>query len=348
MFFRINAERKIGYKELSEADLGLGTSHQTHIGLYQKDGMLSFLKDEDFTNAILIYDNYCEVLPCDFDRIKNPDGTFRSPKIRLGTDGYNTVVRQIRTFTSKHPDRTYYLIWFGLDNNELLFWLLDNKSRELGLIQKEFPTQNTVYGTSQKIIEYLENKVDDLSISIQAELEVISQTTGCSRKYKSRDIEKARAKFEETGKAGEILINQYLETLKEENKISNFIWENRSRESYKPFDFIINPCKSDEKFIDVKSTSYYFEQPVFFSDGEIDFITHQNEKKYSIYRVYSMYENKKFKICSNCIDCMTTLNSKIIDFKKQIDLLKSAVRQINLTLTPDENNFKLISSEISL
>lgn len=41
MFFKINAECHIGFKKLTAADLGIGTSHQTHIGLYE--GVLNFL-----------------------------------------------------------------------------------------------------------------------------------------------------------------------------------------------------------------------------------------------------------------------------------------------------------------
>lgn len=41
-FFKLNPEKRIGYKKLSAADLGLSsTSHQTHIGLF--DNMLTFL-----------------------------------------------------------------------------------------------------------------------------------------------------------------------------------------------------------------------------------------------------------------------------------------------------------------
>lgn len=33
MFFKLHSEGKIGFKQLTDADLGLGKSHQTHIGL---------------------------------------------------------------------------------------------------------------------------------------------------------------------------------------------------------------------------------------------------------------------------------------------------------------------------
>ena len=75
MFFTLHSEHKIGYKKLSDADLGLteGSSHQTHIGLYERKNMLSFLRNEDTTTAILIYNDYFDVLKCNFERIQNPD-----------------------------------------------------------------------------------------------------------------------------------------------------------------------------------------------------------------------------------------------------------------------------------
>lgn len=353
MFFTINEERKIGYKKLSEADLGLGSSsNQTHIGLYARDGMLSFLDDEDSTNAILIYDNYCDVLPCDFDRIENQDGTFRSPKIRLGTEGEMTVVRKIREFAHLHPERDYYLVWFGLDNNELLFWLLDNTSKDLRKINEVFPRVDTVYGEDQAnfrtLIDYLETQIDDLSVSLQAELELIGQTVNKSSKFKSIDIEKAQEKYKKNGIRGEVLINNYLETLKNEGKISNFIWENKSRESYKPFDFVVYKTATEEKFVDVKTTSYDFKQPAIFSDGEIDFITNQSKEKYSVYRVFSLENDSRLRICNDCYDYMFDLNNRIKSFKEKIKEVDSAVRQLNLIVSPNANTFKKISAEIKL
>ena len=45
-FFFFNNENRIGFKRLTEADLGFSdTSHQSHIGLYE--GVLEFLDDVD-------------------------------------------------------------------------------------------------------------------------------------------------------------------------------------------------------------------------------------------------------------------------------------------------------------
>jgi hypothetical protein len=354
MFFTLHPERKIGYKKLSEADLGLGeTSHQTHIGLYEKKGMLSFLKNEDTTNAILIYNNYCDILPCDFDRIENPDGSFRSPKIRLGAADENTIVRKIREFAAQNPNRNYYLIWFGLDDNVLLFWLLDNASSDYDKIHSFFPSEDTVYDETQinftSVISFIENKIDELSINLQEDLEIVSQTLNISDRYKSFDIEKAQKRYKETGRSGEELINIYLEKQKSENQISSFEWVNRSRESGKPFDFIVYSTIDDECYVDVKSTQFKFEQPLLFSDNEIDFIKTLPESRYSVYRVYALRDEfKKFRKCCQCFDYMYDLNQKIIIFDNEIQKVSAKLRGIKIAVEPTEKAFKQISADIQL
>ena len=354
MFFTLHSERKIGYKKLSEADLGLNeTSHQTHIGLFEKKGMLSFLKNEDITNAILIYNDYCDILPCAFDRIENPDGSFRSPKIRLGTSEENTVVRKIREFAKKNPNRNYYLVWFGLDNNELLFWLLDNTSSDYARISSFFPSEDTVYDESQiafaPVIKFIESKIDELSINLQEDLEIVSQTLNISERYKSYDIEKAQKRYKETGRTGEELINNYLEKQKQASKIASFEWMNKSRESGKPFDFILCMTSNEETYIDVKSTQFKFEQPLLFSNNEIDFIKNMPESKYSVYRVYALRDElKKFKECCQCFDYMSELNQTIERFDNDVQTLSAKVRGIIIAVEPTVKAFKKISADIQL
>lgn len=354
MFFTLQSEHKIGYKKLSEADLGLNdTSHQTHIGLYGQKDMLSFLRNEDSTNAILIYNNYCDILPCDFDRIENPDGSFRSPKIRLGSADENTVVRKIREFASQNPKRTYYLIWFGLDNNELLFWLLDDSSTDYAKIKNFFPTDNTVYDEAEinftPVINFIESKIDELSIGLQEDLEIIGQTMSISDKYKAFDVEKAQKRFKEIGRKGEELINDYLEKQKQARKIVSFEWVNKSRESGKPFDFIVCPSSSEEKFVDVKSTQFKFEQPLLFSDSEIRFIKTISESKYSVFRVYSLRDElKKFRKCCQCYDYMSNLDIKIETFSNDIQTASAKVRDIKIAIEPTKTAFRQISEDILL
>ena len=94
-FFFFNNEKRIGFKKLSAADLGLSnTSHQSHIGLYE--GVLNFLENTDVVkSAMLIYGDYCDILDCSFGRIENPNGSYRSPKIRIGNDSDNSIVSKM-------------------------------------------------------------------------------------------------------------------------------------------------------------------------------------------------------------------------------------------------------------
>ena len=97
MFFELHDEKRIGYKLLSDADLGrLKSSNQTHIGL--SEHVLTFLPDRDSVSedSIFIYNNKFEYIDAYFDRIENPNGTFRSPKIRIGERGCVSIVSTIR------------------------------------------------------------------------------------------------------------------------------------------------------------------------------------------------------------------------------------------------------------
>src|SRR5574344_1417769 len=134
-FFEPHHEHKIGIKVLSDADLGISTtSHQTHIGLMQD--VLQYLPNTDIqAYSMLIYNNKSEMLNCYFDRIKNPDGSFRSPKIRISDDP-ESVVCKIREYTSASPNNIWYLLWMGLKGDELVFWLFNNKSEDYKQISK--------------------------------------------------------------------------------------------------------------------------------------------------------------------------------------------------------------------
>ncbi|MCH5178080.1 MAG: DUF3883 domain-containing protein [Prevotellaceae bacterium] len=354
MFFTINSERKIGYKKLSRADLGLSpTSHQTHIGLYEN--MLDFLDNADTTTAMLIYGNYCDILNCDFDRIENPDGSYRSPKIRKGTTGGNTIVKQIRTFATANPQRNYFLIWFGLDNNELLFWLIDDTSNDYLQISSYLPRTNKVYDASQIdfsiLLFYIEDKINKVSIKIQQELEITAQTgvNISKRRYKPIDIEKAQNRYKETGRKGEELINEYLGHQQRQSLIHSFTWENKNRESGKPFDFIINPGRGDEQYIDVKSTLYKFEQPLIFSNGEIHFIQSVANEKYSVFRVYDMNNIKsKLRICKSCLQYMRMLDGTIISFQKEMAIAAANVQEMKIAIKPNNTTFGNILDAIVL
>jgi len=127
----------IGIKKLSLADLGASEkSNQTHIGLFENT--LTSIDDLHLIDfCYLVTEKESKKLLCLLDYIENPDGTFRSPKIRKGAnnelifDGgeMNSLVREIRRIVAENNgDRDWYLLWFATDNQHLVFILFEFRS----------------------------------------------------------------------------------------------------------------------------------------------------------------------------------------------------------------------------
>ena len=334
-FFFFNNERRIGFKQLTLPDLGLSTtSHQTHIGLYQD--VLTFLDDSDVVkSAMLIYNEYCDILPCLFDRIKNPDGTYRSPKIRMGDSNEDSIVSKIREFAKEKPELEWYLIWTGLDSDELVFWLLNNKSKEYSEMTHLLPKIDVVYKENSpglsEALNIIMRKVNFVSEDIQKDLEIMSQIDKSSRHYKPKDIEKAEKRAKETGRKGEELIAEYLDKEKSAGKISCFDWVNKSKESGLPFDF----CIDKKQYVDVKSTLFNFEQPLVFSNYEIDFLVSKEETEYSVFRVYDLKKEQcKLRICNKCLAYMSAMQKSIVDFKRNVTIQDAILPNIKLGIKP--------------
>lgn len=343
MFFKAHSESKIGYKRLSSADLGLGaSSNQTHIGLY--DGILTFLNNQNVEQkAMFIYEDSCDIIDCYFDRIENPDGTFRSPKIRKG-DGVS-IVTVIRDLANRYSDvKNWYLIWFGLESKEIVFYLFNNQSKNFSqlsaLINLNVREQGKINSSDhrfRKLIEYLEFIVNNNSSDIISELEILSQTGNVDRRFKRYDIEKANKLFKEVGQKGEFLIAEYLDKLKYQKKIEAFNWFNESSESGLPYDFTIQDKQQNITYIDVKSTSLKFEQPMIFSNQEIDFIT--GTPLYEIYRVYDINEQcKHLRICDRSKDYMSKVRNNISKFEHDLYNSNITLRSAKLAIPTIDRN----------
>ena len=133
----------IGIKKLSQADLGASVkSHQTHIGLFENT--LSCIDDLHLIDfCYLVTENETKKLLCLLDYIENPNGTFRSPKIRKGANeeltfegqDLNSVVREIRKVVGKTGgDKDWYLLWFATNNQHLVFVLFEFRSELFDLL----------------------------------------------------------------------------------------------------------------------------------------------------------------------------------------------------------------------
>lgn len=135
--FTVHRENAIGIKKLTNADLGIGKSHQTHIGLFNE--VLTFLPDHYFAEkGLLIHDINYEFVEVYFDRITNPDGTTRSPKFRLGIDPASLTAR-IREKAKLSQHANWFLIWFAVESNRVVSILLNEQDvlaydlKELGV-----------------------------------------------------------------------------------------------------------------------------------------------------------------------------------------------------------------------
>ena len=352
MFFKLHNERKIGFKQLSESELGLGTSHQTHIGLY--DDIFTFLQDRQVEEeSLLIYDNNIDRVYCYFDRIETPNGTFRSPKIRKGERSSVSIVTIITDKAKEFPNTyKWFLIWFGLENEEMVFYFFNDHSSDFAEVSaildltKNGRIDDTLPQYSQ-LLNYLEKKVNISGKKIIEELEVASQV-GTSKRYRALDLDNANAMFKETGRRGEEIIANYLNSLKLRNHIFNFTWYNKSMETGLPYDFSIQRNDQNVVFIDVKSTNFKFEQQLIFSNQEIECITEKTN--YHIYRVFDLSEEiatPKLRICENSRNMATSISPHIQQLSTSLNQQQISLQTAKIAIKPT-NELLSFNDEILL
>lgn len=311
MFFELHDEKQIGYKKLSSADLGsTTTSHQTHIGL--SESVLTFLSDRDTLseNSIFIFEDKFVYIDAYFDRIENPDGSFRSPKIRTGDRGCVSIVSTIRTIArDSDPNYKWFLVWFGLKNLKIVFFLFNNHSHDysklktIGLNLDNNGThpinENNILFTP--LMNYIEHKVNINGVEILKELEITAQTLDVipNKKFRPYDIDKANENNTKIGREGEEFVNQYFEKIKNSGQILSFVWYNEEKESGLPYDFSFQDHRNNVIYLDVKTTGFSFDQKMIFSSQEINYIT-TTQNLYCIYRVYKNESGKyALRICEN-------------------------------------------------
>jgi len=160
--FKVHAENTIGIKKLTNADLGIGKSHQTHIGLY--NDVLTFIDNHTSSGNGLFFSNGSfEIVDIYFDRITNPDGTTRSPKFRLGTSEFS-LVNRIRSIVQEVPEIEWYLIWFGTDSGKIITALF---SDEDSLFAKLNELDEESLLDSLKVISPKNQHYDEIILQIQ-------------------------------------------------------------------------------------------------------------------------------------------------------------------------------------
>lgn len=347
MFFELHDEKKIGYKRLSDADLGTSaSSNQTHIGL--SEAVLTFLSDRDAVGegSIFIYENSFDYIDAYFDRIENPDGTFRSPKIRTGDRNVVSIVTTIRDIVGNNEsNQSWFLFWFGLKNEKLVFFLFNNDSEDYKNISsfgldlnrtgtKSINASSPVFDT---LMSYIERKInkngeDELKeLEIKTQIEVVKP----DRKYREYDIKKANEINAQTGKQGEELVKVYLQRQQYLGHIKSFAWSNEDKETGKPYDFSFQDLRDNVIYLDVKTTGYDFNQKMIFSSQEIDFISN-TPNQYCIYRVFKS-ENDEFllRICDNSKELSTKINQINEVYSESLSSIKVGFKGSKLAIGPD-------------
>lgn len=333
--FHFNKEKRFGYKLLSNPELKQGTSHQSHIGLYER--VLTFLDNTNVVkSAMFIYENHCEILDCSFDRIKREDGKHDSPKIRIGADPNKSVVSRIRQIVAESPKANWYLVWAGLESEELVFWLIKEGSADYMKLSGIVPKANKVYDEKDmcyaKAIRLFTRKLNSVSIGIQRDIEIASQLGDLKSTYKRADVERAERLFRSIGKKGEELVAEYLDRQRHEGIISSYIWENQSNESGLPYDFKIN----NSLLVDVKSTKFDFEQNIFFSNEEVRLASCQNDH-YQVYRVYDLTGNSaNMKICSQCNPYLSVMNQNIARLEREMVEQEAKMHSLKISVLPQK------------
>lgn len=358
MFFELNDENRIGYKQLTNADLGRSPrSNQTHIGLF--DDVLTFLPNQiEIPDAMVIFNNKIELLTVSFDRIKNPNNTYRSPKIKTGGRDVISVVSFIRDKAKAYSsDDHWYLFWFGLKSEQPVFFIFNKNSNtynevtSLGInlsdrVKARLTPDDSSYSS---ILKYLESIVNNSGESILKELEIVAQTNEkVKQNYRTYDIKKASKQFELIGRKGEELVNAYFEKQLEKKQIDNFNWVNKEKESGKPYDFTFQALDGEIFYLDVKTTNYGFKQKMIFSSQEIDFVN-DCVNKYCIYRVYSDDNNKNIKhlkICRNAKELFKPIHEKTEFLKSELDGMAN-IETVKLAILPAHKSL-VFEQEISL
>lgn len=91
--------------------------------------------------------------------ILREDGRIDAPKIRKGYVG-DSIVDEIRRLCYEDPGYDWYLVWFGLQNQELVFWLIREDSEDYKMFAHFLSSKMKVYSLFQKEYTFITDTIE--------------------------------------------------------------------------------------------------------------------------------------------------------------------------------------------
>nr|WP_319475106.1 hypothetical protein [uncultured Sphaerochaeta sp.] len=336
--FKVHTENTIGIKKLTNADLGIGKSHQTHIGLY--NDVLTFIDDHTSSENGLFFSNGSyEIVDIYFDRITNPDGTTRSPKFRLGTSEFS-LVNRIRSIIQEVPEIKWYLIWLGTDSGKIITALFsdeDSLFSKLNELEGEslldslkvispknqhydeiiLQIQNYIISILKQDIEIIIKKIQQQQMlgSIERTLDSIFNLTDFTSLLQQKAIEHLSVFLDRKKQAGQITDFEILRI--GANKYANFC------------KMIIN--NKVERNVLLKISLFEEPQEFFLTSDELTMI--QKSGDFGIFSFSNIDEKScELRVCSSMKVVMSHLSNYQVDYNLLYSAIANSISMENLVL----------------
>lgn len=146
--------------------------------------------------------------------------------------------------------------------------------------------QGASLASDHPLMEWIESAmVEDAGRGGAQGLKVINRRRG-GRGMSPEELLRARDAAQTIGVEGEVLVSEYLDSEQEAGRVVSFEWT-ASINAVAPYDFEVVETNGTCRFIDAKSTSGQFENPLHMSAGEIEFAV-QSINEYGICRVFGV------------------------------------------------------------
>lgn len=160
-----------------------------------------------------------------------------------------------------------------------------------GMIEVTGDELTAVIGSSHVVEDHPILDFTDADALEDAALGGIEGVAVLRRRRKARgvskeELAKARQNATQTGRLGEELVDEWLETQRVTGRISGHVWESDVN-AIAPYDFAVSPMDGTLRKVDVKSTAGGFANPIHISIAELTEMAEEG-CLYDIFRLYAV------------------------------------------------------------